>query len=518
MGGLTGLATPAGIPDALLEAGKAPGTSSEIIGMYVHQHWPYNHPYCARTWTVEDYRGYADGLTKLGYNTLLIWPVLETMPSPLTPSDRANLKKLAMVIDMLHGEFKMRVWVVLCPNVAANDAAAAKYPFERRHFFYCDRRVDPADPTAVSQMTKWYEELLRPLAQIDAMTVIDSDPGGYPGSTNAQFVSLLAEYRQMLNRLRPGIELYYWMHAGWEAYCRFYQTGKFKWGTAEEARDTLTRLQALNPEPWGITVNTLSNLFPPPDSTHLAVASKLGLGSRAVGFSYGAIEGEPTFPMTNFGGSNALKAGQTKGPRGVVGNAQTHCVQLPNTLAFARGATGRPVNEAGYIEFAEDLIEGQGQVIVTAWQALAGENSVAKRDMAEKLVGLSKGQLNSGRLRGLLFGDPKRFITDLVMQLRLKAAFDDFVVAMKKDRDFKPSLRSFVTATKAWQRQHGYECAWQWPDLKKTLRKLESPTIDAILDEKGEGKTPFERVEDQLRKTETFTSRLIVAMERTLGA
>ena len=518
MGGLTGFAARVGISHTLSDEEKEQGTSSGIIGMYVHQHWPYNHPYAARTWTVEDYRGYADGLTKLGYNTMLIWPVLETMPSPLTPSDRANLEKIASVIDILHHEFKMRVWVTLCPNVAANDREAARYPFEKRHFFYCDTRVNPANPSAVKQMIKRYEELLRPLAQIDAMTVIDSDPGGYPGSTNAQFVNLLAKYRQMLNRLRPGIELYYWMHAGWEAYCRFYQTGEFKWGTAEEASDVLTRLQKLKPEPWGITVNTLSDLFPPPDRTHLAIASKLGLDSRAVGFSYGAIEGEPTFPMTNFGGHHAFNAGRTKAPRGVMGNAQTHCVQLPNTFAFGRGAMGHPVSEADYVEFAEDLIVGLGQLVVKAWRALVGENPAEKRDMAEKLVGLPKGQLPSGRLKGLLFGDPQRFITDLALQLRLKAAFDDFVAVVKNDRDVKPSFQSFVTAAKVWQRQHGYECAWQWPKLDETLKKLRSPIIDAVLDEKGEGETPFDRVADQLRKAETFTPRLIAAMEHTLRA
>jgi hypothetical protein len=28
--------------------------SRKILGMYVHAGWPYNHPYSARTWTVED--------------------------------------------------------------------------------------------------------------------------------------------------------------------------------------------------------------------------------------------------------------------------------------------------------------------------------------------------------------------------------------------------------------------------------------------------------------------------------
>ena len=517
MGGLAGAAARRGFFDALLAKGEEQRTSAGIIGMYVHQHWPYNHPYSARTWTVGDYQSYADGLTKLGYNTMLIWPLLETTPSPLTPSDRANLNKIAKVIDMLHHDFKMRVWISLCPNVAANDKEAAKYPFTKRHFFYCDRRVDPGDRAAVSRMIKWREELLRPLAKMDGVAIIDSDPGGYPGSTNDQFVNLLLEHRKMFDRLRPGIELYYWMHAGWESYGRLYQTGEFKWGTAGEARDVLARLKKLDPKPWGITVNTLSDVFPPPDRTHLAVATRLGLASRAVGFSYGAIEGEPTFPMTNFGGDGARKAGGTKAPRGVMGNAQTHCVQLPNTFAFARGATGKPVTEADYVAFANGLIVGKGKTIVQAWKALAGDDPATKRDVAKELELLSKGALPTGDLKGLLFGDPHRFLMDQVMQLRLKAAFEDLAASTEGGRDVKPSLQSFVTAAEVWQKQHGYECAWSWPKLAATLRKVKSPVIDAVLDQKGQGKTPYDRVEDGLRRTETYTPRLIAAMKKSLG-
>jgi len=516
VGGLAGTAAQPAFLDALLLAGEEPRASAGIIGMYVHQHWPYNHPYAARTWTVGDYQSYADGLTKLGYNTMMIWPLLGTTPSPLTPSDRANLEKLAKVIDMLHRDFKMRVWIALSPNVAANDKEAAKYPFTKRHFFYCDTLVNPADPAAMRKMIAWRAELLRPLAQIDGVAIIDSDPGGYPGSTNNQFVNLLAEHRKMLDRLRPGIEMYYWMHAGWEAYARFHQTGEFHWGTVEEARDVLTRLHKLNPEPWGITVNTLYDVFPPPDRRQLDVARKLGLASRAIGFSYGAIEGEPTFPMTNFGGDRAREAGGTKAPRGVMGNSQTHCVQLPNTFAFARGATGKPVTEADYVAFADDLIVGKGQAIVQAWKALAGEDPAAKRDMAEKLEVLSKRDLPTGHLKGLLLGDPRRFLTDLVMQLRLKAAFDDLVAVTESGREVRPALRSFATAAEVWQKQHGYECAWSWPKLAETLRKVKSPVIDAVLDKKGQGKTPSDRVADQLRSMETYTPRLIAAMKKTV--
>ena len=93
---------------------------------------------------------------------------------------------------------------------------------------------------------------MRYLAQIDAVAIIDSDPGGYPDSTNAEFVNLLLQHRKMLNDLRPGIELDYWMDWGWQAYGRFYKTGILEPGKDLEFVDTLERLKKVNPEPWGL--------------------------------------------------------------------------------------------------------------------------------------------------------------------------------------------------------------------------------------------------------------------------
>ena len=55
---------------------------------------------------------------------VLIWPMLETMPNPLNPSDRASLDKMQRVIDAAHREFHMKVWIVMCPNIVAIDEHA----------------------------------------------------------------------------------------------------------------------------------------------------------------------------------------------------------------------------------------------------------------------------------------------------------------------------------------------------------------------------------------------------------
>ena len=501
-----------------LLGGFTPGASASagddlpgnIVGMYIHQHWPYNHPYAARTWTVDDYRGYCGDLHKLGYNAVMIWPVLETMPDPPTASDLASLRKIAAVVDMLHGEFGMRSYIALCPNVAPKNAEAAKAPFERRHFFETDRRVNPADRADVAAMMRQRTTLLGFLRKADGVVIIDSDPGGYPGSTNAEFVDLMLEHRQLLDRLRPGIELVYWMHVGWPAYGRWYQSGKFNWGTEAEGVEALTLLKQRNPKPWGI-------------ANGLKYAEKCGLAGKVISYNYGAIEGEPSMPMTRFDTAGAYAAGRNRGPRGVMGNAQTHCVQLPNTFAFARGATGKPLARADLVAFAEQLIPGQGALIVAAWEHVESTDASASRALADRLEQLSRSSLQPGVFNGLLFGDPQRFLVDLATMLRLRAALEDFVSATGTGSALKPQLRSFTTALEAWHARTGYENVFGLPRLGEALGRLESPAVNRVmgLDQlnpvKLDGATPFEKVANGLRRGESFTPDLIRALNETLS-
>jgi len=472
----------------------------KIIGMYVHQHWSYHHPYAARTWTLEDWEGYADGLKRLGFNTIKIWPVLETMPKPLTESDVAYLEKIGQVIDLIHAK-GMGVMIALCPNVVANSAVAKQMDFEDRVFFYCDLRVNPADPEAVNRMIRWREELFRPLAKVDSVVIIDSDPGGYPGSNNQEFISLFVEHRKMFDRLRPGIELLYWMHAGWPGYCRYYETGKFAFSKESEFLDALTKLKKANPEPWGLAGN-------------MHYAKLANLTNRAIEYRYGAIEGEPAFPLTNFGGRQAYEAAQGTAGRGVMGNAQTHCLQLPNTLAFARGAQGLPLTELDYVDFANDLLPNHGPEIVAGWAALWEGDPSRMLQVAEALQQLSNQSLETGPLAGLLFGDPKRFLMDIVLQLHLQAACENFCDAAETGASVEEPFRRFAVEFSGWQRRHGYEgrAIWRWRRLDEALDKLGSPEVDAARRLVTNAKFPFAKVKEEYALAETATARLVEAM------
>jgi hypothetical protein len=507
----------------LWPATTAVAPAPRVIGMYVHEGWPYNRPYAARTWTVNDWRGYADGLSKLGFNTIIIWPALEIMLDPLLPSDRSHLETTAQVVDMLRRDFGLRVYITLCPNVVSYPKVAKRYNFDDRPLFASITLSDPGNEVALREMMRRQEDLLRPLAKMDGLVLIDSDPGGYPGSTNAAFANMLREYRTMLDRLRPHIELVYWMHMGWQAFSRYESSGVFHWGDPAEAEDLLGRLKKLQLDPWRVTIHTYNS---PPNGTDLALAEKMGLASSALTFNYGALEAEPSFPLTNFGGDSAFQAGKRSAPGGVVGNAQTHCMQLPNTFAFARGAQNKDLPAHGdYIQFANDLIPKHGAVIVAGWQALAGFDPGAMRAAAASLAALDASQLPAGPLGGLLFGSSRRFVADLVFELKLKAAMEDFIAATAANVEIKKNFLVFVEIAREYQRRTGYQCVWGWPRLDKALKSLGSPKIDAILAEgdfvkdilanRGNdypGTAYHNRYSDGLMQLETSTPRLIAAM------
>ena len=148
------------------------------------------------------------------------------------------------------------------------------------------------------------------------------------------------------------------------------------------------------------------------------------------------------------------------------------------------------------------------------------------RKVAAKLRDVPNSQVKPGRLGGLLFGDPHRFLTDLRLQLEMRAAYFDFLKAANGTSPIKPALATFVSAADAWQSRIGYQDSWSWPGMEGALRTLKSPAIDAVLKMNicifscREGAQPkgYEDVRKYLADQETFTPRLLAAMKETLAS
>lgn len=518
-----------------------PKLISGMIGIFLHEAWQYNHPYATRTWTLEDYRRYAEGLRKIGYNTIVLDPLVEMMPDPLTPSDRTSLKKMARVIDMLHRELGMHVFIDEGPNVMGNKAAA-HWTFEARPYYASVMLVNPEDPSAVQKLIARRQQLLAPLKAVDGLLIIDGDLGGYPNahSSDADFIYLLKMHREMLDRIRPGIELDYWVHTGWRSMNRSWAIGwpPNYWNRTEaevkpDFMDIFSRLKQLNPEPWGLASMEWD----------LPYVNAAGLASRTITFTYAAamtpgspswmnqghdypgIEGEPSFPLTNFGSDgayDAYRAGSDTSPRGVIANTQTPCVQLPNTFAFVRGALGKPLSVSDYVGFAGRLIRNRGPLIVAAWEALGtGTDTGSMRKLAWQLREAARGTLELGDLQGLLLESGSRFLKDLALQLELRSAYLTFIEASTTGNNhlMTSSLRTFIAAADAWDTRTGYQGPWRWPGMWNALRRLDSPTIDAVLQSRSipVHTTDPNKVVESLTPYDNFTPRLLAAMNKKLA-
>ena len=158
------------------------------------------------------------------------------------------------------------------------------------------------------------------------------------------------------------------------------------------------------------------------------------------------------------------------------------------------------------------------------WQALSSKDPVQMRGVAKELSSANASSLEAGPLGGLLFGDPHRFMNDLIMQLSTKAAYQDLLLALDRQANVKSALGAFVAAAETWQQQNGFQGNWEWPGMAAALRKLHSPEIDAVFRVNiclltcppGAKPTGYKDVKDFLYQDETMTTRLLAAMKDTL--
>ena len=124
-----------------------------------------------------------------------------------------------------------------------------------------------------------------------------------------------------------------------------------------------------------------------------------------------------------------------------------------------------------------------------------------------------------------MFGDPVRFILDLELQLKMMGTLETFYqLAFAQPQDtaaIKSAFSAFIDAHVAWQQQHAYKNNWYDGKLWQALGAIKAPASQETLKNNvfvGEGETMFDKVQDGLRRMETFTPRLIEAMKQDLEA
>ena len=457
-----------------------------MLGIYVHTHWAYHHPYAARTWTREDWEGYLEGLSRLGYDCVMLWPQLDCMPPEPNESDRAFLDTVARMIELAHERFGLRVIIVACGNTIGN-AQATSYTFQERPYFVCEKKVNPKAPAEVEAFRRGRRNQFAPLQQADALAIIDSDPGGFIGSTNDEFVALMQVQADVFRSFHPGAEVIYWMLAGWETYNRFWAEAGASGQAIRQAdpqkndfAETLALMQEQVPEPWSIFAST-------PD--HNTAIDQLALRRKAMWFPYGVIEGEPTFPLTNCDrkalADVLVPDALGRYPRGVMANAQTHCLQLPHIYIFAQLAKGGTVESLDLADFADRVLPGRGRALADAWLAIEARDPELQRSAARELRDLVGQPGPTGPLSGLLSGDADRLLTDTAMGLELRARLIDLRKAVDAGSEVPRALRQTLDALQPYQKRVGFVDAYGGPlydELNTVLAELEDPGMDAVLE------------------------------------
>lgn len=461
------------------------------LGMYVHMHWGYAWPYAARTWSLEDWRGYATGLRELGYDFVMIWPMADNMPDPLTPSDISHLTKLQRVIEMLRAELGMHVIITFGANSVGN-RAAGDYPFEERPYFLTENRLDPGDAGQMNRLIKFRSKVWDYLSGADGIVIIDSDPGGYIGSTNEQFASLLIRHMDMLTAAGSEALLFYWMWVGWEGYSRFWQ----------QAQETASPHIAEDPKDWETVIAELQRndngrwRFLVCSGAHRKTAKRMGIEDRSVFYPYGAVEGEPTFPLTNFTPDSiaATLAGfpWSRPYLGCMANAQSHVLQLPNTWFFSRATQSGECDVDDLRPFASQLIPEAADWLVDAWSAISGTDEQRARELAACAPPVNGG--SAGPLSGLMIGGPDRFVSDLKMQLQFRAEMLRLAKCESPaDDEGKSCVRALLSAWEPWIERTGFVDAYFGPvadAIHPALRRLGIPEIDCVLDDFDNWRTP----------------------------
>ena len=338
------------------------------------------------------------------------------------------------MIDLAHGRFDMKVAVVVCANTMGNQHAA-DYTYQERPYFRCERKINPRDSAAVQQFLTARATVFRLIANADTLTIIDSDPGGYIGSTNAEFVELVQKQVELFRRFNGRASFDYWMLYGWETYNEFWariaaSNGKMTCPAIRRPRQHLNadvfaetlRLCAIRlRSPGGFTLGSTSTSRRPNGS---------GWSTNARTFPYGLIESEPSFPLVEYSPA-AIAEGIAQvpvgaRPRGLLGNAQTHCLQLPHLCLFAHDARGGTDLNVAIHEFGDNLLPGHGELLVQAWEAIGCNDPQIQRSLAARVPASMGGIRRLGPCSGLAVWQCRPIPRDLADNLLVRAALVEF--------------------------------------------------------------------------------------------
>ncbi len=357
------------------------------VGFYIHGGWLFDYPFAPRSWQRGDYSGMFSLLKKMGYDTVMLWPLLEAIPMPLTVADRGALTNFRPVIQDGR-DAGLRTWLAFCPNLTTVPSIGA-LPWQQRNPYPYMRIIRFDGSQEASEYLAHRRALISIVNNADGYVTIDGDPGGYEGAKAQDFVNLLLGDQESLRQFGA--------HASDQQVIPFAWSGwgqKHPWAESIEpyirAELEMTSHQLV--EPWALMAGRLET-SDGDGRTNMRLVQEYGLGSRSMLMFYQVIEPEPIGPSTDlklqdirrvFLEETALYGAGAS----IMGSAQQPIMKLPGIYFFCRIAKDPSYMNKSDDEVLQDVaafLGGPADLLLPAWKCLDLSLNQISADLPTKL-------------------------------------------------------------------------------------------------------------------------------------
>ena len=430
-------------------------------GLYLHACWEFNYPFAVRSWQRDDYTNMFQLLRLMAMNRVMLWPMMEIAPPPLSEEDVQWFENSRNIISDAQ-KLGLECWVVSTPNLTSRQEIRT-VPISKRHFYPYMHSYRLDKPQEYKVFTNHLESLFTIINNADGYVFIDGDPGGYPGADPKDFVRLFHSARDIINRIGTHPEkqkVIPWIWCGWGT--DWVGQGVWKPELQPLVKPVLELLKKNPPgEPWELLPGRSHKEGWANGRINFELTEQAGFINRSTLLTYEIIEFEPTPPAVVLQFEHIRRVIRqelqyAKQSRGILGNAQQPIMSLPNLYFFSR-CTYDPnyldkSDEQVLSDFA-DFLGGKKDILIPAWSCLQLEADKIPTNLPLKL---RETELNS-EAASYLPGGPRLYLQILADHVESRlAVLCACASAPRSNVDAAEKIVQAITALVKWWRVHRY--------------------------------------------------------------
>ena len=105
----------------LIKCKSKPRASEQVSafknrGFYLHACWQFEYPFAVRSWRREDFAHMFQLLRMMNMNRVMLWPMMEVAPPPLSEKDAEFLRQTKNIINDAQ-DSDLECWITASPRV-----------------------------------------------------------------------------------------------------------------------------------------------------------------------------------------------------------------------------------------------------------------------------------------------------------------------------------------------------------------------------------------------------------------